>query len=264
MKRFKQIVFFFIAVIFMFGCGGNLSSSSISVENGLSNNGMTDIKNGDVTLSEAINMAQVFVRANMPGDIVFNNSGLKGCEAVSAVENRFKILQEFTLTDETGKKGKYIYKTYVQYFGGDKTSVTSWEYGVLTIESRETGKQSVFRGEMKSREKYENSTGSYKANNIIFDVIDSRPKKAIKLSFKENLSRQQVVKAFEELHSQLSYEKYILCKYPDKDNSMYECWLRDNSVWGVYDYSQSKSKAYVYDNLEDFLNKRNGVDLEKD
>lgn len=248
--------------VLLLGCGNNPSTNTntVSVEKGLSQNGVADVTNGDVSLSEAIKMAQEFVKLNMIGEITFDNTQLKGCEAVSAVENRFKILQLFTLKDLSGNTGKYVYKTYVQYFGGNKEDLSNWEYGVLTIESEKTREQKIFRGDMKTREMIENSSGSYIANDITFDVIDSRPKNAIMLSYKGDLTRQQVVDALESLHKQLGYEKYMLCKYPEREDYMYMY----GDYYGIWDYSQSKKFVYIYDNLEDFLHKRGGVAVDKD
>lgn len=267
MKKLLFVVLF-IPSILLVGCGNNPSNtdsnSSISpVEKGLSESGVEDVSNGDVCLSEAIKMAQQFVKSEVGGDISFNNSELKGCEAVSSIKNRFKVLQEYTLTDQSGNSQKYIYKTYVQFFGGAKDALCDWDYGVLTIENEASGKQTIFKGKMKERDLEQNSTGTIVANGITFDILKQNPGVYIQLGYNENLNREQIAKVLEDLQNEYDYEKYILFSNSNTDDPTIEYQPNNGGFSGVYDYTKSKTKVFWYYSLDDYRNNKLGLDLEK-
>jgi hypothetical protein len=264
-----SFVVLFITSVLLVGCGNNPSSntntnSSVSsVEKGLLEDGVADVKNGDASLSEAIKMAQLFVKSKVGGSISFNNSEMKGCEAVSAIKNRFKVFQEYTLTDQSGNSQKYLYKTYVQFFGGDKDALCNWDYGVLTIENRESGEQTVFRGKMKERDLEKNSTGTIVANGITFNILKQNPGVYVRLGYNGNLNREQIAKVLEDLQNEYDYQKYILYSNSNTENPKIEYQPGDKGTCGVYDYTRSKTKVFWYFSLDDYRNNKLGMDLEK-
>lgn len=267
MKKLGLLLFALsITSVLILGCGNNPSSNTdavSSVEKGLSQDGVADVKNGDVSLSEAIKMAQLFVKSKVDGNISFNNSEMKGCEAVPSIKNRFKVFQEYTLTDQSGNRQKYLYKTYVQFFGGDKDVLSNWDYGVLTIENEESGKQTVFRGKMKERDLEQNSTGTIVANGITFNILKQNPGVYIRLGYDGNLNRGQIAQVLEDLQNEYDYKKYILYSNSNTNDPTIEYQPNNGGFSGVYDYTKSKTKVFWYYSLDDYRNNKLGSDLEK-
>lgn len=105
-----------------------------------------DIKSGGVTLTQAGIMARHFVEKNIGScdfDLFPNFVG-----EATPVSGRFKVLEKFT------KGGiEYVYRIYIQYYGGDWAEITNWDYGQLIVERTSNRKQRIFHGTMKQRDK---------------------------------------------------------------------------------------------------------------
>jgi len=117
----------------MSACNGNKSSEGLGDD-------------ADGRLRKASVIAKSFVEDKM-GECDFEDLDYRGEE--TSVNNRFRVLQKFTHNGE-----QYVYRIYIQYFGGvgdDWADRSNWSYGQLTVESTMTGQQLHYHGNMKER-----------------------------------------------------------------------------------------------------------------
>lgn len=180
MRNVVLLMFFLTAAIFV-SCG---SKTSKDYSSSVSSNDDTE----KVDLLKAGIIAQDFV-SDKWGKCDFDTEGCRGEETM--IKNRFKVLQKFTHKDEP-----YIYKIYIQYFGGDWADRNNWDYGDLVIENTKTGQQYHFQGTMKSRERQkinEKAQSGIDAAGHHFEIADQR-EEAIRIYNDEKLSLDEIKK----------------------------------------------------------------------
>lgn len=139
--------------------------------------------NSDEQLRRASIIAGNFVERALGVNCNFESLNYNGEE--TSVNNRYKVLQKFSCNYE-GVESEYVYRIYVQYFGGDWADISNWAMGSLEVESVRTGKTFRFTGDMKKRAESANSVNRKESidgvaysvfrtkNNIIFISSDKR------------------------------------------------------------------------------------------
>lgn len=199
--------------------------------------------NDEVDLRKASIIAKDFVKSHFahPSECDFEDLDYRGEECIEP--NRFKVLQQFTAKNSFGVESEYVYKIYIQYFGGEWEDVKNWGYGELIIENRVTKKQEFFYGDMKSRERV--TSGTINIAGIDFNIAE-QTSQFIKIYTSNQLDKKQLKKVLLVLKSQ--YNNIQICA----DNKIergdeYVCLMGDN----VYDYridNFRSTKLDVYGN----------------
>lgn len=123
----------------------------------------------EANLTRAAIIAQDFVKSNFASDCDFSDLDIRG-EAIENVPGRFKVLQKFTSSRE-GYEQEYVYRIYIQHYGGDWTDVKNWDYGQLTIENTSTHKQFFYNGRMKEKDNMASTSGEIIIAGIAFKQI---------------------------------------------------------------------------------------------
>lgn len=151
MKIYKILAFIFnyCAVAVLTSCGNGGSSES-----------------NEPNLTRAAIIAQGFVKSNFASDCDFSNLDIRG-EAIDYTPGRFKVLQKFTSSRE-GYEQEYVYRIYIQHYGGEWTDADNWDYGQLTIENTSTRKQFVYNGKMKEKDSKTSSSNELTIAGVVF------------------------------------------------------------------------------------------------
>ena len=139
---------------------GISSTSDISVDKQGSGN--------EATLLRASIIAQEIVKENFASDCDFDDLDYRGEETVT--KGRFKVLQRFT-SKRDGVKKDYVYKIYIQFYGGEWEDRKNWDYGQLVVEEQSTGMQWYYKGSMKEKDKIEANNGGKTVNGVEFEVL---------------------------------------------------------------------------------------------
>jgi hypothetical protein len=187
------------------------------------------------SLTRAAIIAQDIIKNKFCNDCEFDTYDIRGEEC--DVKDRYKVLQQFT-SSKYGCPQKYVYKIYIQYYGGDWADVNNWDYGQLVIENVSTGKQEYFHGTMKNREKEVSGNGkTIEISGVKFEIVENN-NNFIRLANDNKLSRNQLKNAILELK--------------DKYNSIYFC-VKPNTDRGKEYAAFIFNTFYDYDNGETFL-----------
>lgn len=175
--KFK-ILFPLLAVMALFGCAGSSGSSS------------SDVSDDQPTLERAAITAQDIIKSLYSSDCDFDDLDIRGEE--TSVPGRYEVFQKFT-SSKSGSEREYVYKIFIQHFGGDWTDKNNWDYGTLTIEDVASGQQEVFKGTMKDREvAVATEPGSMTVNGIQFNVVEHTPN-YVRLSTPKQLSHEDLI-----------------------------------------------------------------------
>ena len=129
------------------------------------------------------------------------------------MENRFKVLQKFT-SNKLGYEQEFVYRIYIQYYGGDWADIKNWDYGQLTIENTSTGAQEFYFGEMKKKEK-EPKDNSIEAAGLIFFVVEQTDD-MVRLRNINKFEKDKLKPVIEEL--KVKYPTIIFTTTMDRDN----------------------------------------------
>jgi hypothetical protein len=175
--KFK-IYFTLLAFVALFGCTGSSGLSS------------SDVPEDQPTLERAAFTAQDFIKSLFSSDCDFDDLDIRGEE--TSVHGRYEVFQKFT-SSKSGSEREYVYKIFIQHFGGDWTDKSNWDYGTLTIEDVATGQQEVFKGSMKDREvSAAAEPGTMVVNGIQFNVVEQTAQ-YVRLSTPEQLSHEDLI-----------------------------------------------------------------------
>ena len=178
MKNFHILL---TAILVISSCTGTSETGSITSNSTEDTNLSSNIETGGATLTQASIIAHDFVKDNFASDCDFDDLDIRG-EAVDAVQGRFKVLQKFT-SSKYGSEQEYVYKIYIQYYGGEWEDKNNWDYGELTIENTSTQQQYHFNGTMKELDLQASSLGKKTIAGVEFKesfvkevIIYSTPK----------------------------------------------------------------------------------------
>ena len=161
-------------------------------------------------LRRAAIIAQDIVKQKFSSDCEFDTYDIRGEEC--DVKDRYKVLQKFT-SSKNGYPQEYVYKIYIQYYGGDWADVNNWDYGQLVIENVSTGKQDYFSGTMKDKETVVPSNEKViNVAGVEFDVVEKN-ENFIRLAYAKKLGRSQLKDAVIELKDQ--YGNIQFCVKPN-------------------------------------------------
>lgn len=244
----KRIFFLAFCSVLIMGCSNQSGKSNDSNQS----NESSILVGSEITKEKALIFAQKFVEQNMGGPCEFKSEGVQ-IEEVTAVKNRYKVLQMFSFAKD-GISEDYVYKTYVQFFEGNSNIIESWDYGTLTIENAKTGHQDTYRGNMKKRDIEMNTGGTLIVNDVELEILKQNPPVYINLLYKGNLTREQIADILEELTSEYDYDNYNLFESPDTYKEVYTCGKL--AFGGVHDIKKGK----LYNSVEDFR-KGKGIDF---
>lgn len=187
-------------------------------------------------------IARSFVRRNFTDDCKFDSDVVL---ENTMVDNRFKVLQQFTSNSKT-----YVYKIYIQYFDGDVSNISSWEFSQLVVEESSSGKQTYYKGYLDNRIKKSVGVGNtVEFAGVDFKIIDVRLGTSISFSHKGKLTRKQLAAALKEMHDTYKYDFYHIHhdNSPDED---YFYWQATGNLSAVYDFENNK----IYVTLDDYIN----------
>ena len=183
-------------------------------------------------LTRAAIIAQDIIKDKFCNDCEFDTYDIRGEEC--EVKDRYKVLQQFT-SSKYGYSQQYVYKIYIQYYGGDWADVNNWDYGQLVIENVSTGKQEYFHGTMKERENvvYGNEN-VVEISGLKFDVVEKN-NNFIRLANDNKLNRNQLKSAILELKDK--YKSIYFCVKPNVDRGKEYAAFTFNTF---YDYDSNE------------------------
>lgn len=166
------------------------------------------------TLKQAAIIAQDFVKENFASDCDFDDLDVRGEE--TSVKNRFKVLQKFT-SSKLGYEQEFVYKIYIQYYGGDWADKKNWDYGQLIVENTSTREQNVYFGSMKDKDaQAETKNDAIEAGGAIFFVVD-KTDDVVRLCNPAKLDKVQLKDAINELKGQYKTIYFTTAKDRDHD-----------------------------------------------
>lgn len=160
-------------------------------------------------LTRAAIIAQDIIKDKFCNDCEFDTYDIRGEEC--DVKDRYKVLQKFT-SSKYGYSQQYVYKIFIQYYGGDWTDVNNWDYGQLVIENVSTGKQEYFHGTMKDRENAVHGNENVVVSGLEFDVVEKNDD-FIRLANDKKMSRDQLRSVILELKNK--YKSIYFCVNPN-------------------------------------------------
>lgn len=183
-------------------------------------------------LTRAAIIAQDIIKDKFCNDCEFDTYDIRGEEC--EVKDRYKVLQQF-ISSKYGYSQQYVYKIYIQYYGGDWADVNNWDYGQLVIENVSTGKQEYFHGTMKERENvvYGNEN-VVEISGLKFDVVEKN-NNFIRLANDNKLNRNQLKSAILELKDK--YKSIYFCVKPNVDRGKEYAAFTFNTF---YDYDSNE------------------------
>lgn len=155
------------------------------------------------SLREASIIAQDFVKRSFSTDCDFDDLDYRGEE--TATPGRFKVYQKFT-SSMTGVEREYVYKIFIQYYGGEWEDAKNWDYGKLIVEDTGTGRQWVYNGTMKQKDAAEVDKGEETVAGVTFKI--KHQKNTDKFITTERLSKKKLIecaKIIEKEHPQVSF-----------------------------------------------------------
>ncbi len=152
MHKIISFIFGFCFIVVCSSCGNGTASQS-----------------DEADLTRAAIIAHDFVKSNFASDCDFSELDIRG-EAIENVPGRFKVLQKFT-SSRDGYEQEYVYRIYMQFYGGEWSDIHNWDYGQLTIENTSTGKQFFYNGKMKERDNMASTSGEITIAGIAFKQI---------------------------------------------------------------------------------------------
>lgn len=145
----------------------------------------------DDKLRRASIIAQDFVEKALGVDCDFESLNYQGEETL--IKDRYKVLQKFTAKVD-GQEGEFVYRIYVQYFGGEWSDINNWAYGTLEIENTQTHSTKVFKGDMKEREEARNQVNqNYEIDGVAYKVLFDNGD-ILQVSSKNELPRNVITK----------------------------------------------------------------------
>ncbi len=174
------------------GCVSNGSDSAM--------NDKSQAYRDNSTESEALSMAQNFIREEFASNAEFEDEGT--IDEETSVPGRFKVLQKFTAEDHPSNWTKFVYRIWVQRFDDG-----TWEFGNLQIESITGEHVFTTNGRMKERERSEGVGDTLTAAGISFKIAEKQSE-AIRIYTPEKLSRDQLRQVTKELMSQYSHIQF--------------------------------------------------------
>ena len=163
--------------------------------NDSSNDSLPD-STDSATLTQASIIAQDFVKKNFAYNCVFEEFDIRGGETTTP--NRFKVLQKFT-SSKFGYEQEYVYRIFIQYYGGEWEDIKNWDYGQLVIEDTSTGKQYIYHGTMKEKDTI--TSGTIDVAGISFNIAEQKSN-AIRIYINRKLTIEEARKVCKELRSQ--------------------------------------------------------------
>lgn len=152
----------------------------------------------------AIRMAQAFVKQEFASDCDFiDQEGKRILLEETEVTDRYKIIQLFESEEYSGVvKQEFIYKIYVQFFGGDIENINNWEYSLLQVERTYTQeKELIKRGNLTERYKAENTNISSSIDGISFLILE-RNEEVIRISTPKPLPTKDIKTIVKKLKEQ--------------------------------------------------------------
>jgi hypothetical protein len=101
-----------------------------------------------------------------------------------------------------GYEQEFVYKIYIQYYGGDWADKKNWDYGQLIVENTSTREQNVYFGSMKDKDaQAETQNDAIEAGGAIFFVVD-KTDDVVRLCNPAKLDKVQLKDAINELKGQ--------------------------------------------------------------
>lgn len=193
----KKLVFPLIAALaILTSCSNktNVSNDSLIVSvDGTESaaSGSKDAPGMSDELRRASIIAQDFVEKALGVDCDFESLSYQGEETL--IEGRYKVLQKFT-AKVNGQDGEFVYRIYVQYFGGEWNDINNWSYGTLEIENTQTHATKIFKGDMKEREEARNQVNqNYEIDGVAYKVLYDNGD-ILQVSSKKELPRNVITK----------------------------------------------------------------------
>lgn len=156
-------------------------------------------------LRRASIMAQSYVKSNFAADANFRDLDYRGEES-PVVANRYKVLQKFTATVD-GREQDFIYRIWIQYYGGEWEDKNNWDYGELTIENVGTGRQWRYDGGMKAKEKV--TSGKSNVGGTEYSIVEAVAPNYIRICTPKRLKDSEIRTIATELGRQ--YDSIFFC-----------------------------------------------------
>jgi hypothetical protein len=201
----KKFFFLLSVILFLTSCTGSsesASSESVSTEsnyleedNNESIKLSSEIESGGSNLTQASIIAHDFVKEHFANDCDFDDLDIRG-ESVDMVPGRFKVLQKFK-SKKFGSQQEYVYKIFIQYYGGEWEDKNNWDFGQLTIENTTTGEQFVYNGTMKQRDQKPTTLGTKTIAGVEFK--ETQKKNVVIYSTPQQLSYKTLKAVVQEL-----------------------------------------------------------------
>lgn len=193
----KKLIFLLIAALAIFTSCSNKTNESndsliVSVDSAESAvPSSNDTPGVSDKLRRASIIAQDFVEKALGVDCDFESLNYQGEETL--IKDRYKVLQKFTAKVD-GQEGEFVYRIYVQYFGGEWSDINNWAYGTLEIENTQTHSTKVFKGDMKEREEARNQVNqNYEIDGVAYKVLFDNGD-ILQVSSKNELPRNVITK----------------------------------------------------------------------
>jgi hypothetical protein len=196
----KRTLLFTIAAIALSSCTPSHESRSYDeTDTEYSETAETSDYTPSHSQSDAVSAAQDFVRENFAADAEFESSGT--VKEKTAVDGRYKILQQFTTDSHESGYTKFVYRIYVQKIDGQ------WEFGDLEVDAVADDSYSYhYTGDLKSKDTSSASTA--KVSGIDYEIGRQVSGNYIEIFSNGYLKRKEVKKLIEQYQGQYHSVKF--------------------------------------------------------